>query len=1084
MGCEITTIRNNNKSKEISSRTNLYDDDTTLEKSMDCTIETVTSDCSDLSVGNAFNESDIEIYNITDDIEYSIPVPKMTKSRMETPATICTIDTINSLRSRRLLKVLLDSGSRKTLINRSVLPKNTVTKKLQKGQTLKTLAGKVAACEMVTLRDLRLPEFDKNRRIEQQKALVFDTECRYDIILGTDFLSKAGISINYDTGFMEWYENIIPLRDPIGLNAETFDEMEDSLFIQIEDELLGEDWLDSYATEILDAKYSVLDIDGVVNDMNHLTDNQKDDMRNLLNKHKKLFDGTLGVYPHKKFHIDTDGSMTPVHARAYPVPRVHLETFKKELQHLVELGVLVPQGVSEWASPTFIVPKKDGRVRWISDLRQLNKVVKRKQYPLPIISDILRKRIGYEYFTKLDISMQYYTFELDEESQDLCTIVTPFGKFKYARLPMGLSCSPDFAQEVMENIFRDVDDTDVYIDDVGCFSNDWNSHMELMEIVLRKLQENGFTVNPLKCEWAVKETDWLGYWLTPRGLKPWKKKIDAILHMDRPRTATEIRRFVGCVNYYRDMWPSRAHVLKPLTDLAGLAKNAPIVWTDEMDESFKKMKKLMSADALAAYPDHNKKYYIFTDASDFQLGSCLMQDGRPVAYFTKKLTGAQRNYTTMEKELLSIVATLKEFRSMLLGAKIHIFTDHKNLTFENLTTQRVLRWRSYVEEYSPKIHYIEGENNILADNLSRLNRLPSPTELEMAKDLVQPSTDVEVDELENYFDEDEIDDYHTDVIRSGVTDPDIDDMLDSYLNLPEMEIIEENPLNFAHIYEMQQADEKLIAMQQKFPEQYINKTLDDDVPDIICYVRPNDDRESQWRIALPEGMLLPTVIWFHQVLGHPGEKRLRETLQQRYYHPQLRRIVDRYRCEHCLRHKLSGKGYGLLPEREMRIAPWTEVAVDLIGPWEVKVNGRIVVFNALTSIDTASNLVELTRIDNKTSEHVTRKFEQSWLARYPLPTRCVHDMGGEFTGSEFQQLLARLHLKDAQSTSKNPQSNAICERMHQTVANILRTLLHSNPPKNLTQAKDVMDDALATAMHAMRSTVATTIGSTPGTLAL
>ena len=553
MDCEITTIRDNNKSKEIRSRTTLYDDDTTLEKSMDCTIETVTSDCSDLSVGNAFNESDIEIYNVTDDIEYSIPVPKMTKSRMETPATICTIDTINSLRSRRLLKVLLDSGSRKTLINRSVLPKNIVTKKLQKGQTLKTLAGKVAACEMVTLRDLRLPEFDKNRRIEQQKALVFDTECRYDIILGTDFLSKAGISINYDTGFMEWYENIIPLRDPISLNAETFDDMEDSLFIQIEDELLGEDWLDSYATEILDAKYSVLDIDGVVNDMNHLTDNQKDDMRNLLNKHKKLFDGTLGVYPHKKFHIDTDGSIAPVHARAYPVPRIHLETFKKELQHLVELGVLVPQGVSEWASPTFIVPKKDGRVRWISDLRQLNKVVKRKQYPLPIISDILRKRIGYEYFTKLDISMQYYTFELDEESQDLCTIVTPFGKFKYARLPMGLSCSPDFAQEVMENIFRDVDDTDVYIDDVGCFSNDWNSHIDLMDIVLRKLQENGFTVNPLKCEWAVKETDWLGYWLTPRGLKPWKKKIDAILHMDLPRNSTEIRRFVGCVNYYRDM---------------------------------------------------------------------------------------------------------------------------------------------------------------------------------------------------------------------------------------------------------------------------------------------------------------------------------------------------------------------------------------------------------------------------------------------------------------------------------------------------------------------------------------------------
>ncbi len=131
--------------------------------------------------------------------------------------------------------------------------------------------------------------------------------------------------------------------------------------------------------------------------------------------------------------------------------------------------------------------------------------------------------------------------------------------------------------------------------------------------------------------------------------------------MDRPHNAIELCMFICCVNYFRDMWPSRAHILKPLTDQSGLKKRAPIKWTDEMQQAFDKMRLLIAADTLAAYPDLNKRFDVYTDASDFQLGPCTIQEGRPVAYFSRKLTKSQQNYTTMEKEMLSIVATLEKF---------------------------------------------------------------------------------------------------------------------------------------------------------------------------------------------------------------------------------------------------------------------------------------------------------------------------------------------------------------------------------------------------------------------------------------
>jgi hypothetical protein len=203
---------------------------------------------------------------------------------------------------------------------------------------------------------------------------------------------------------------------------------------------------------------------------------------------------------------------------------------------------------------------------------------------------------------------------------------------------MGIKQSPDIAQQFMEDLFRSFDDVEVYIDDIGIFSNSWEEHIASLEKVLSTFQDNNFTVNPLTCEWAAQETDWLGYWFTPTGLRPWKKKIQAILAIQRPKTIKELCFFIGAITFYRDMFPKRSHLLAPLTSQVGQRN---IKWTPECESSFNAIKALLSKDAFLRYPDHNKPFHIYTDASDYQLGLVIMQDGKPIAFFSRKLNSAQ-----------------------------------------------------------------------------------------------------------------------------------------------------------------------------------------------------------------------------------------------------------------------------------------------------------------------------------------------------------------------------------------------------------------------------------------------------------
>ncbi|KAL7562592.1 hypothetical protein ACA910_015462 [Epithemia clementina (nom. ined.)] len=937
----------------------------------------------------------------------------------------------------------------------------------------------------IDLHDIILPEFSRTKRVSTPLwADIFDAphSC-YDIIVGRDLLSRLGVILDFQCGISTWDNVDVAMRD-----CDLFESIPDltSHFIDLygDDSVIGDN--------VLREGYVQTDFQALGAWQTHLSAEQRHDLLLIWQQYPDLFSGRLGLYPDRTLHLQLKDDAVPVHHRAYSVPRNLTEAFKKELDRFVDLGILAPVGATEWTAPHFAIPQKDGRLRFISDFCSLNAQLLRRVYPLPCIEDILRKRNGYKFFTKLDVSMCFHTFRLDEQSSYLCVIVTPFGKYRYLWLPLGVKQCPDWCQEIMETVLHDFrTHVDVYIDDIGVFSNNWNEHKNILTQVLYRLNDKGFTLATAKCKWGVQETDFLGHWLTPTGICPWKKKVSAILALAPPKTVKQLRSFIGMINFYRHMYPQRSHIMAPLTALTG---KTTLEWTPACQQAFANVKAMLAHAAFIHYPDNNLPFHVFVDASDYQLGAVIMQNSIPVAYYSRKLNPAQQNYTTMEKVLLSVVETLKEFRSMLLGcSELHIHTDHKNLTYSTLNSQRVLRWRLFLEEYNPIFHYVPGQDNVITDALSRLPLLEEEEE-----GAVPAATTSTGSPTQSVFDHSGkhsvfcVPDGRHDDPRFALRDADSldspifidEELIDVYLNHPAITANQPLPIDYATIYQYQQNDPAFLAHVQAHPNQFILQPFPMENPQfqLICY---QQHPRVPWRIRIPDALLAHTVNWYRIALNHLGSQRLRETIAMHASHPDLGLYCNQAvtSCPTCQRVKTRHRHYSELPAREVRGNPWADIAVDLIGPWKVSVHNQELTFQALTLIDTVTNLCELIRINDKTARHVGLQLENAWLSRYFRPVRCLFDQGGEFIGQGFAQILRNHGIKPVPLTAKNPQSNAICERLHLTVVNVLRAIALYDAPHDVPSATLMVDTALQTAAYSARTAIHGSLKHSPGSLA-
>jgi len=289
--------------------------------------------------------------------------------------------------------------------------------------------------------------------------------------------------------------------------------------------------------------------------------------------------------------------------------------------------------------------------------------------------------------------MGYHNILLTPESSRLCPVVLPWGNYEYLHLPMGLCNSPDIFQEKMSELMNGLELARAYLDDLLIISaaGGFTEHRVRLEKVFTRLAESGLKVNASKSSFAKTSLNYLGYLISRDRIRPSLKKVEAIYNIEPPKTRKQLRRFIGMVNYYRDMWPHRSHVLAPLSALTSI--KVKWLWTEEHQNAFMQMKTLIAKETLLAYPNFNKKFEIHTDASKVQLGACISQEGTPLAFYSRKLNPVQTRYTTTERELLSIIETLKEFRNILVGQQIIVHTDYENLTYKNFNSDRVMHWR-------------------------------------------------------------------------------------------------------------------------------------------------------------------------------------------------------------------------------------------------------------------------------------------------------------------------------------------------------------------------------------------------------
>lgn len=1033
------------------------------------------------------------------------------------------------------MKLLVDTGASISVIFTSCMSDSDYNNDKRKRIEIKGISGSTSSLGSADIFFLI-----GNSKIQHEFFVLNDFSQNFNGILGSDFFTKYSSIIDYENfNFSFWYngkKHLLPLESncnnftSIPARCEAicyFKVNSDSDYIVLPEEIAEGvfsaaivtksiknllpvkilnindreiniknfspkiDKLSNYnVCAFVETEFSVDRIDKLLKTLN----------KTGLNKEEKLSIDKICAKFHDVFHLENDpltvinnvsqkihlkDDAMPVYVKPYRLPVSQKDEIHKQVHKMLKSGI-IEETSSEWSAPLLIVPKKpdlNGNKKWriVIDYRLLNRQIRDDKFPLPCIDEILDSLSGAIYFSHLDLSQGYYQVELDPKSRPYTAFTTDNGQYQLTRLPMGLKISPNAFSRAMTLAMSGLnyESCFVYLDDLIVFGSSLNQHNKNLVKVMNRLRKVNLKLNPNKCEFLKKQILYLGHIISSEGILPDPEKVNIMLNYPTPKDANETKRFVAFANYYRKFIKNFADIATPLNQLS--KKGVKFIWSEQCQKSFETLKRVLVKPPILQYPDFSDKnqFILRTDASGFALGAVLSnKNDKPVAYASRTLNRAERNYCTIEKELLGICWAVKKFRPYLFGRKFQILTDHKPLLYlfgMKNPSSRLTKFRLTLEEYDFVISYVTGKTNVTADALSRIsiksselkelndnvsskvfavtraqqlkihnrsaadfnkvhidNRLDHPGVVELLK----PSVDKDIVELKvistkdvkkldknMYVLNNVIYDKTKNIIyikqatrSTSILDMSLRDLIIicKEYNIPELIIIKSN--NCA----------MLLNDLSKFKNEIKKSKLK------ITVISKNQhiiDREVQ-QLVLNDFHLLPTG-------GHAGVKRTYNNIKKYYFWTGMRKSVEDFigRCDDCQRFKHSKVHKEPLTVTTTASTAMQKVFLDLVGPIDNDLENNRYIFTLQCEL---TKFVEAYPIPNKEADTVARVFVNNFILRYGIPHEVVTDQGTEFLASIFQETCKLLRIKTLKSTAYHHQTLGALENSHKSLGTFLR----------------------------------------------